>query len=103
MTSTAISIRRQASDRLGNLVGVGQDELLERRTIRRMRIHRREPPHWSVERIESILGDYRGDFAADSSGEPILMDNQHLTRLARRREDRFAVERQERPQVEHLN
>src|ERR1700722_2464796 len=94
VTSSAILIRRQATDRFHDLVGIGQDCLFERRAERRMGVHGRQPPNRAIERIEGVLADQRRDFAAEAAGQAILMDDKNFAGLARGSENRFAIERQ---------
>src|ERR1700693_4864309 len=65
VTSIAISIRRQASDRFHDFVGVGQNEIFERRTERDVGIYGCDAAHRTVKILERVLHDDRGDLAAD--------------------------------------
>src|SRR4030081_3684543 len=73
VTSIAISIRRETANRVHYFVGARQDELFERRTESHVRIESRDPAHRTVEIFESVLSNYRRDFAADSARQPILV------------------------------
>src|SRR5580704_9578072 len=68
-----------------------------------MHVGRGQTPYRSVERVEGMLTDKRGDFAADSPGQAIFVNHQHLSGLARRGENRLAVERQQRSQIENFD
>src|SRR6266446_49968 len=103
VTSIAISIRREAANRVHYFVGARQNELFKWRTERDVRIERCNSSHRAVEIFERVLGDNRRDFAADSSRQPILVHDQNFAGLARSREDRFAIERQQRAQIEDLD
>src|SRR5271156_6691214 len=103
VTSIAISVRRQVADRVHDFVGARQDEVLERRTECHVRVDRRNAPHGTVEIFERVLHDDRRNLAADSARQPILVHHQHLAGLARGREYRLAIQRQESAQVEHLD
>src|SRR5579862_774551 len=91
VTSIAISVGRQAADRFHDLISIWQYEVLERRTERNVRIRGSDAPHWAVEILERVFHDDRGDLAADSSRQPILMHHQHLAGLARGRQYRVAI------------
>src|SRR6266446_2079150 len=103
VTSIAISIRREAANRVHYFVGARQNELFKWRTERDVRIERCNSSHRAVEIFERVLADNRRDFAADSARQPILVHDQNFAGLARSREDRFAIERQQRAQIEHLD
>ena len=68
-----------------------------------MRIGRGETAHRSVERLEGVFRDDGGDFAAETSRQPVLVYDQHFAGLARGGQDSVAVERQQRAQIEHLD
>src|SRR5271168_1694039 len=103
-TSTAIgSIRYEVADRVDDLVGVRENRLLQRRRKRRMRIHRGDATNRRVEVFEGMFPDNRRNLAADSASQAILMNDQHLAGFFRGLEDRLAIERKQRAQVEDLN
>src|SRR5216683_8410435 len=100
---TLLSVGGEAANRLDNLVGVRQDKFLERRTESRVRVGGSKAAHRTVERNEGAFSDQRGDFTAEAPGQAILVDDEHLAGLARGGEDRVAIERQQRAQIEHFD
>ena len=57
--------------------------------------------HRRVERFERLLLDDRREALADAAGARVLVDDQDAVAVARDGEHGVAVERRERPQVEH--
>src|SRR6266516_2501422 len=97
------SVGREPSCGLDNIVSLGQHEVLERRRIWQRHIVCRHPHDRPVEPLERLLVDARGDLARDATGPRVLVHDQHLIRLLHRRDDRRVIEREQRPQVEHLH
>ena len=56
-----------------------------------------------VEIEERLLGDHRADLGADAAELVVLVDDQQLARLAHALEDRGAVHRPNRAQVDHFD
>src|SRR5260370_272514 len=101
--SIAISIGGGGANRSKDFIGGGQNELFERRTDRHVRSESRAPANRTVKIFERMLADNRSDFAADSAGQPILMDHENFASLARGGKYRFTIERQQRAQIKHLD
>src|SRR3954470_9970562 len=96
-------ISEELTGGLLHAVDAGQDRLLERGRERDRHVGRRYAAHRAVEVLEAAVGDDRRDLRARRARLVRLVDDQHLARLADRREDRLLVERHERAQVEHLD
>ena len=62
-----------------------------------------DPRDRAVEVVERLLGDDRRDLRAVAAELVVLVDDQALAGLADRVEQRLAVERAERPQVDDLD
>src|SRR5260370_24845454 len=89
--------------RLGNhLRGAGQKIFLELRRVWHGRIERGHAPDRPIEILEGALDDHGRDFASDSAGARVFVHHQQLVRFPDGGENRFAVERQERAQVDHF-
>ena len=56
-----------------------------------------------VEILEGLLGDRRRDLGAEAAGVRVLVEDDHLRRLAHRREHGLLVPRQDRAQVDDLD
>src|SRR6266699_4484257 len=97
------SVGREPSCGFHNIVSLGQHEVLERRRIWQRHIVCRHPHDRRVEPLERLLVDARGDLARDATGPRVLVHDQHLIRLLHRRDDRRVIEREQRPQIEHLD
>src|SRR6202521_2711059 len=81
----------------GNHLGhIRQKMFFERRRVRHRRVERGDPPDGSVKVLERALGHQRRDLPGDAAGARVLVHDQQLIRFLYRREDRLAVERQQR-------
>src|SRR5512141_2243242 len=96
-------IRGEFPDRLGDLLLVRQDVRLHRRGERRVDVPRPQPHDRPVQLLEAILRDPRGDLSPDPSVQARLVDDQRLSRLPHGSLHRRPVDRQEGPQVDHLD
>src|ERR1039458_9488035 len=104
VTSTAIGlIRCEVADRVDDLVGGGKNRLLQWRRECGMRIERGNAANRRIEIFERVLRDNRRDLAADAARQPVLMHDKHLAGLLRGFENRVAIERQQRAQIEDLD
>src|SRR5437773_3245275 len=97
------SVGREPSCGFHNIVSLGQHEVLERRRIWQRHVVCRHPHDRPVEPLERLLVEARGDLARDATGPRVLVHDQHLIRLLHRRDDRRVIEREQRPQIEHLD
>ena len=78
-----------------------QVSLFERRRVRHRRVECPENADRRVERLERLLLDDRGEALADAAGAGVLLDDQHPIAVAGDAQHRFAIERHQRPQVQH--
>ena len=67
-----------------DVVDLRDERLLERRRERDRRVGRGDPPDRRVEVLEGLLGDRRRDLGAEAAGARVLVEDEHLRRLARR-------------------
>src|SRR5579862_4149165 len=86
----------------GNFFRVGQKALLKRRRIRHRRIERGDARDGPIQILESAFADKRRDFSGDAARARVFVNDQELVGLFHRREDRVAIERQKRAQVNHF-
>ena len=86
-----------------DIVGVGQDRLLERGRVRHVRIGRGQADDRAVQLLEAFLDDERRHFGADAAGLVVLVQDQHFAGLAPRSPRSLRFERQQRAQVEDLD
>src|SRR5262245_23826534 len=77
--------------------------LLERRRERDRRVRCRHALDRRVEVLERVLRDRRRDLRAEPARVRVLVEDEHLRRLAGRLQHRRLVPRDERPQVEDLH
>src|SRR5882762_1219795 len=99
----APSVRREPTRGLHDIVGLGQDEVLQSRRIRDRHVVRGHAHDRPVEPFERLLIDPRRDLARDPARARVLVDDQHLVRLLDARNNRRVIERQQCPQVEHFH
>src|SRR5213594_434333 len=97
------SVGREPTCGFYNVVGLRQHEVLKRGRVWQRHIVRRHAHDRPVEPLERLLVDARGDLARDATGPRVLVHDQHLIRLLHGRDDRRVIEREQRPQVEHLH
>ena len=97
------SVTRQPARPLRDLRGIGQERLFERRAVGDRRIGRRHAHDRAVQILESLLRNPRRKLAADAAGERVLVQQQHLRRLAHAGQHRLFIERRQRPQIHDLD
>src|SRR4051794_2191165 len=102
-STTVVSVGEELTSRLLHVVDLRQDRAFEWRRERDRHVGRRHAADGTVEVLPSVLADDRCDLRHDAGRARRLLHQQDLGRLARRREDRLAVERHQRAQVEHLD
>src|SRR3954471_3262541 len=97
------SVRREPSRGLHNIVGLGQDEVFERRRIGQGHVMRGHPHDRAIEPFECPFVDARRDFSRDPAGAGIFVDDEHLVRFFHGVHDRRVVHRQQGPQVGYFD
>src|SRR5213080_2139274 len=97
------SVLRELPEPRRDILDLGDERLLERRRERHRRVRRGDPLDRSIEVLEGLLGDRRGDLAAEAAGMRVLVQDDRLRGLPHRLEDRLLVPRDQRAQVEDLD
>ena len=97
------SIRPQLHNRLEDRLRLRQDRILQNRLIRHKRVHRANPPHRRVERIEQLLANPRGDLRAVAPTEHIFVRYDHAARLPHRLGNCLPVVGIQCPEIENLH
>src|SRR5581483_6519919 len=104
VTSTAVGlVGEELTAGLPHVVRLRQHRALERRAERDRGVGCGHAHHRTVEVLERLLRDQGADLGADATGARGLVQHHDLARLAHRLEDRVAVERHQRAQVDHLD
>src|SRR5580704_19585190 len=102
VTSTRTSVGEELTARLPHSIDSGQHRLLERRRERDRNVGRRHPDDRAVQRLEPLLGDQCCHLSAGGARGVRLVDDHHLRAALHRVEDRLLVERDQRPEIQHL-
>src|SRR5438093_11021141 len=73
------SVGGKSANRLRDLLRARHEEVLLRSIERHRRdVRRRDPHDWSIQAVESVLGDDRGDPRPESAPEVVLVDHYRL-------------------------
>src|SRR3954451_4556312 len=109
-TSVAVSVAigsslilRELAKSLHDILDLRDECLLERRRERYRRVGCCHAANRCVEILERLLGDRRRDLAAESAGAVVLVQHEHLRRLAHRGEHSVLVPRHDGAKVDDLN
>jgi hypothetical protein len=94
----------QGPDRVGDLLRVDHEPVLERVVVRDARdFGAGHAGHRSVQIVERLLGDDGRDLRAIPTELVVLVHDQELAGLADRFEEGVAIEWPERPNIDHLH
>src|SRR5579883_1736505 len=96
------SVPPQPAGFLQHLLHIRQEGLFERRAVGHGRIGRGNAENRPVQVFEDRLGDAHRQLARQARGAGVLVDQQHLRGLFDALADGFAIERQQRAQIDHL-
>src|SRR5882762_1261450 len=99
----APSVRREPTRGLHDIVGLGQDEVLQSRRIRDRHVVRGHAHDRPVEPFERLLIDPRRDLARDPTGPRVFVYDQDLVRLLYGRDDCAIIHRQQRAEVQDFD
>src|SRR6267143_1630328 len=99
----APSVRREPTRGLHDIVGLGQDEVLQSRRIRDRHVVRGHAHDRPVEPFERLLIDPRRDLARDPTGPRVFVYDQDLVRLLYGRDDCGIIHRQQRAEVQDFD
>src|SRR5438876_2748517 len=94
------SVRRQPASGFYDVFRLRQHEIFQRRRVRQRHVVRGHAHDRSVEPLERLLIDTRGDLPRDPTGPRVFVYDQHLVRLLHRRDDRGVIHRQQAAQVQ---
>src|SRR5438552_16372700 len=93
----------QVAQACDDVLDLWDERLLERWREGHRRVRGSDPLHRRIEVLERLLGDRRGDLAAEASGVSVLVQDEHLRGLPHRFEHRLLVPWHERAQIEDLD
>src|SRR6266576_2269567 len=97
------SVRRQPACGFHYIIGLRKYEVFQCRRVRQRHVVRGHAHDRSVQPLERLLIDARGNLPGDAAGARVLVHDQDLIRLLDRRNNRGVVHRQQCAQVEHVN
>src|SRR5664279_1139043 len=98
---TSVSVQ---APRLTHQVGnFGEEELLLRRRKWNRRVERRQPDNGSIEIVECLFVDDRGNFSGQPSSARVLVQNDDFVGLLYGGSNRRAIKWSNRPQVEDFD
>src|SRR5207249_831728 len=80
----------------------GKEEFLERRAVRHRSVGRSNAANWTIEVFESLFRNHSRQFPRKASNLRVLVKQNHLVCFLYRLQDSFVVERQKRPEIEHV-
>src|SRR5215218_8747828 len=91
------------ANRLGNLLGARNVELLQRRAEGNRGVRRGDQLDGGVEQIESLVRDHGGDVGGGGAAWIVLIDDDQSVRLLDRGQDHVFIQRGEGARVDHLD
>src|SRR6266568_4669187 len=97
------SVGREPASGFYDVFRLRQHEIFQRRRVRQRHVVRGHAHDRSVEPLERLLIDTRGDLPRDPTGPRVFVYDQHLVRLLHRRDDRGVIHRQQGAQVQDLD
>src|SRR6187551_3177693 len=97
------SVSGEVAERRRDVLDLRDVCLLERGRERYRAVGRREPPDRRVELLERLLGNGRRDLPAEAARLRVLVEHENLRAPLDALEDRLAVPRDQRPEVEDLD
>ena len=86
-----------------DLVYTWKDRMHQNGMIRPRDVVDRETLDWSVEMPERLPRDRRRNLRPETCREIVLMNDQHVARLYDRRQDRRAIPRSDRPEIDYFD